>query len=337
MLGSANAPGPCRIIAALENNHNGDPDVARRLVDAAREAGADGIKFQKRTVGLAGVRQVLDHPAARYSALGATYRKALERLDMPVEVLARLCADARGLDVVLAPYDLEACGQLSGILFSAWKVDPALALHGPLLRALAASARAVVAGVAGCTRREIEDMLGILAGDVTLVHTVAAPSPGARILDVAHLVALAGFGHPVGYADNSLDLSPALMAVALGARFLEKPLTLDRTLSGPDHATSLTPPEFAELVRRVRALEAVLGAPVLRDPAPAEMDELEWSRVSIVAAKPIPRGVPITPDMLTLKPPGRGLGSRFLAVLEGRRALYDIAEDEFVTFGMVEL
>lgn len=337
MAGSSTPRRSCRIIGAVDGNHNGDPDLARRLVDAVRDAGADGVKFQKRTVSLSAVRQVLDCPAALYNSLGSTYRKALEHLDMPIEVLARLCEHARGLEVLVAPYDLEAYRQFDGMPFTAWKVDPPLAIHLPLLHALGTSGRPVVASVAGCTPREVEEMLGLLPADVTLIHALRMYPFAAGILDVAHLVALRRFGRPVGYADNSLDISLSLMGVALGARMIEKPLTLDRTMAGPDHSTSLIPQELGELVRKVRALEAVLDSGTLRDPSPAEIDDLEWGRVSIVAARSIPRGARITRELLTLKPPARGLSPRFLTFLEGRRALYDIPEDEFLTFGMVEL
>lgn len=328
---------PCRIIAALDSNHNGDSDLARRFIDAARKAGADGVKLQKRTASLAAVRQVLDRPLARYNSLGSTYREALERVDLSIEVLVKLCEHAKGLEVLIAPYDLEAYRQLDGVPFTAWKVDSPLAVHLPLLHALRESERPMVASVAGCTQREVEEMLGLLVSDVTLVHTLYMYPFTGGILDVAHLVALRRFGCSVGYADNSLDLSLSLIAVALGATLIEKPLTLDRTMAGPDHATSLIPQEFSELVQKVRALEVLLRSETFRNPLPAEMDDLEWSRVSIVAARPIPQGTKITREMLTLKPPCRGLSPGFLRLLEGRRALYDIPEDEFLTFGKVEL
>lgn len=333
---SASHP-PCRIIAAVDGNHNGDPDLARRLIDAARDAGANGVKFQKRTVSHSAVRQVLDRSAAPYSSLGPTYRKALERMDLPVEVLTRLCEHAKGLEVLLAPYDLEAYRQLKGLPFTAWKVDSPLATHLPLLHALGESGQPVVVSIAGCTQREVEEVLKLLTGQVTFVHTLYMPSLTAGILDVAHLVALRRLGRPVGYADNSLDVSLSLVAVALGVTMVEKPFTIDRTMVGPDHATGLIPKEFGDLVRKVRELEAILESETLRDPSPVEMDEVEWGRVSIVAACPIPRGARITREMLTLKPPFRGLSPGFLAFLEGRRALYDIPEDDFLTFGMVEL
>jgi N-acetylneuraminate synthase/N,N'-diacetyllegionaminate synthase len=330
--------GPCRIVASIDGNHNGDPDLARRLIDAAREAGADGVKFQKRTVALSAVRQVLEHPSDRFRTLGSTYGKALERIDFPVEVLARLCEHAQGMGLLMAPQDVEACVQLSGLSFSAWQVDSPFAVHLPLLETLERSGRPVVVSIGGCTEREVGEVVRCFARrPLTLVHTLHTRPFAGGIVDVASLVALRRFGCSIGYADHCLDLSLSLAAVALGATLIEKPLTLDRAFPGPEHAGSLRPHELGELVSQVRRLEAVLGAGLFRDPSPEEMDNLEWGRVSIVAACPIPRGTRIRREMLTLKAPFRGLSPEFLGVLEGRRALYDIGEDEFLTFGMVEL
>jgi N-acetylneuraminate synthase/N,N'-diacetyllegionaminate synthase len=323
----------CRIIAAIDVNHNGDADVARRLIDAARETGADGVKLQKRTVALAAVRQVLDRPAPRYAGLGPTYRKALERVDLPVEVLGDLCEHAAGLDVLVAPGDLDAWRQLEPLPFTAVKVDPALVTHLPLLEAVGESGRSVIVGVAGSTPAELEEFLRFVPSDVVLMHTVPRRAPS--VLDVSHLVALRRLGRRVGHADGSLAPDSSLTAVALGATMIEKALTLDRSQPGPDHATSLVPDELAALIRGVRALEAVAASDLPVDSTPHEMDELEWARPSIVAACPIPRGTVITPGIVALKPPAWGLSPRLLPLIVGHRALYDIAEDDFITFGLV--
>lgn len=325
----------CRTIAALNENHQGDEDSARRLIDAAREAGADGVKFRKRTVSLAGVRQLLDSPVPRYRALGPTYRKVLERLDFSVDTLARLREHAAGIEFVVAPYDQEAWRQLDGGPWSAWKVDSAPATHLPLLTALGDSKYPVAASTGGCTRREIEAILQCLGSiELTLVHALHLPSVTAGVLDVAYLVPLARFGRPVGYEDHEPGISLALTAVALGAVLIEKPLALER---GSSRAPGLAPEEFRELVCGIRALENLRLNGALRNPSPEEMDELERERPGVVAAIPILRGTVITREMLTLKPPARGLSPRLLPLLEGRRALYDIPEDEPITFGMVGL
>jgi N,N'-diacetyllegionaminate synthase len=325
----------CRIIASIDANHNGDVDAARRLIDAAREAGADGVKLQKRSVNLAAVRQMLDRPAPRYVGLAPTYRKALERVDLPIDVLARLCEHAAGLDILLAPGDVAAWREIVALPFSAVKIDPALIGHQALLEAVAGAGRPVVASVIGVIRAELDALLRLFPRDLTLMHTLNRHA--ATVVGVSYLTALRRFGRPVGHADTTLDATPSLTAVALGAVMIEKPLTLDRAQPGPDHAASFTPAELAELVRGARAIEEAAASDRLLDPTPDEMDQLEWERPSIVAARSIPRGAIITADMLTLKPPAWGLSPRALPMLEGRRARYDIAEDDFLTFGVVDL
>lgn len=329
---------PCRILASLGTNHNGDLELARRLIDAARWAGADGVIFQKRTVPWAAVRQVLDRPAPQYLALGPTYRKALERMELPVESYPLLFEQAKGFEILVAPYDVEAFHEMQGVPVAGWKVDAPLATHLPLLTRLGESGKPVVASVAGCTRREVEDLVKLLPKGATLLHELAQdPEQGIPVEDLVPLMALKEFGLPVGYADNCPNASGSLMAIALGATILEKPLTLDRTLPGPGHLRSLLPEEFKDWVGRVRELQILIRSGSLRNPDPAEMDLLDWSRPSIVAACPIPSGTRLRREMLALKPPFRALSPAFLTFLEGRRVLYDIPEDESLTLGMVEL
>lgn len=324
----------CRIIAVLDDGHDGDPDQARRLIDAAREAGANGVKFKKQNIFWSAASQATDHPGR---SRGYCSQGPLESPELTVEALTRLCEHAKDLDVVLAPYDMDAYQQLRGMPFAAWKVDSALAIHLPLLERLGVSEKPILASVGGCTHSEVVEMLGLLGNEVTLIHSLCMYPFTAGVLDVVHVVALRRFERSIGYADNSHDISLSLMAVALGATTIEKPLRLRHATVGRDGEIGITPLDFGELVRRIRALERILNEKSLRNPAPSEMDHIQWARVSIVAACSIPRGTKITRAMLALKPPALGLSPRFLGFLEGRPALYDISKDEFLTFGMVEL
>lgn len=326
----------CRVIAVLDDNHNGSPDRARMLIDAARGAGADGIKLRRRTVTLAAVRQVLEAPAAAYAGLGSSYQQALEAIDLPRRLVEELVAHATGLDVVMAPCDLEAYREVEGLAIGAWQVDSPAITHLPLLDALGASGRPILSDTLGSTAAEIDDMLERLGPDVTLLHGVGMARGPAGVADVAHIAALRRFGRPIGYRDIGADITRTLVAVCLGATLVEKPLTLDRELSGPDHKTSLLPHEFAALVAAVRDVESILGSSVLRDPLPPELDDIEWVRASVVTTRPIARGTTIAAEMLALKPPFRGLSPSQLPLLIGRRAAYDLDGDEHVTFGMLE-
>lgn len=327
-----------RILASLEGNHQGEPERLRRQIESARAAGADGVILRKQTASQAAVRQVLDRPAVGYRSLGIPYRQALEKLDLPLEQWTRLCADVRsqGLDLVVAPYDLPALEQVRGLPVAGWKVNAPLATHLPLLKAMAALRQPILASVSGCTEQEVADLLKQLPPELTLVHDLTVCDSSIDFDDVGYLAVLSRFGRTLGYADRSPDAALSLLAVTLGAAVLEKPLLLEGPSDGVDVAVGLTPQEFSSFVRRIRAFESILNSETLRRPDPAEMDRLDWERVSIVAARPIPKGTPLTREMLAFKPPFRALSPASVSFLEGRRVLYDIPVDAFLTLGMVE-
>ena len=331
-------PDRCLLLASLRSNHAGNPETAARLVESAREAGADGIVLERRTAEQAAVRQVLDRPSRKYHALGSTYRKALERLDLAPEAVARICERAGGLKmkIYLAPYDLEALEQSRSWPKAGWKIPASVATHSALVSAASASGASLIASVSGCSEREATDLVSVLPAGSILLHELADPRAGREIQEVAYLASLRRFGFPVGYADAARKPLTALLAVAMGAQVVEKPITLERESGGPDSSRSLIPSEFREMAQRIRELEAQMRSPTLRDPAPEEMDRLDWDRPSIVAACRIPKGTEIREEMLALKPPFRSLAPRLLPELVGRRARYDIAEDEHLTMGMIE-
>jgi sialic acid synthase SpsE len=321
----------CRIIAALDGHIGDDPDLARRLMDEAREAGADGVKLVWRTSESQAAGEV-----ARYGSSEGTVRATLQQPQLPLDALVWLVESAGPDRVVVAPYDVCAARQLASTGLFAWKLDPPMLSHLPLIDELAADGRPIIAGIAGCTRRELEETVSRLPRHAVLVHTLPSGPLLVDVLDIAHLVALRRYGFPVGYADGSLDPSAALMAVALGATLVEKPLTLSR-LDAPADATGLYFYAFRAFVDQVRRLEGVLEGVGAREPLPGEQDLIDQDRVSIVASRSIPRGTVLTRDMLALKAPGSGLSPRFIEMIEGRATLYDIPQGTFLTFGVIDL
>jgi sialic acid synthase SpsE len=304
--GAGGARRPCRIVAALDPGLCPDAAAAACTLRRALAAGADGVTL---------------------TARGNSSPR--------VEQLEWFAGAADGLDVVVAPYDLAVVRRLAALRFWGWKVEAPVLTHLPLLDEVAADGRPVTAAVAGCTPRELEDALARLPAGTTLLHTVR--NAGAiGVCDVAHVSALRQYHRPVGYADNGLDPGPALVAVALGAEVVEKPLTLDPAAYAARDRACLLPHEFRSFVDQVRQLEAVLGGHGARDPQPEELDAIDQDRVSIVAARPIPRGTAIERDMLTFQAPGAGLPPRFVPLVEGHRVLYDIPEGALVTLGLIE-
>jgi N,N'-diacetyllegionaminate synthase len=300
---------PCRVIASVEGDR--DTESMCAVLAEARTAGADGVKV---TVG------------NQFSVQGGQLADWIDRL----------AREAGPLDLFVAPYDLAAVRSVSGLQFKAWKIDPPLITHLPLLEEVVKDERSVVAGIGGCTARELRDALEMFPNDTVLMHTVTFLSQSIDVRDVAHLAALRQYGRAVGYADAGNETAPALVAVALGASVIEKKLILDRRPEGIERE-GLLPHELRSLVVRVRELEHVLAGNGARNPLADELDYIEEERVSIVASRAIHRGTALQRNMLKLGVRGHGLPPRFLTVVEGKRALYEIAEGTPVTFGLIEL
>ena len=335
--------GPAFLIAEAGVNHNGDVDLARRLVDAAADAGADAVKFQTfRTEALVSEAA----PKARYQVEttggGESQRAMLARLELSRETHAVLRDHAarRGLVFFSTPFDEASADLLDGLGVELLKVPSGEVTNLPLLRHLAAKRRPVLLSTGMCTLEEVATAVDTLraAGDppLAILHCVSAyPAPAAdtnlRAMDTLR----ARFDVPVGLSDHTLGIEIALAAVARGAAVLEKHLTLDRTLPGPDHRASLEPADFAALVRGARAIEAALGDGVKR-PMPSELDTRAVARRSLVAARALPAGHRLTRDDIAIKRPGTGIPPADVDRLVGRTLGRGLASDELLDWTAVE-
>jgi N-acetylneuraminate synthase/N,N'-diacetyllegionaminate synthase len=333
----------CFIVAEAGVNHNGDLEQAKRLVDAAAEAGADAIKFQSfQAESLASS----DAPKAVYQ-IARTGREGSQRemlhaleLSRPAHEALSRHAHERGILFCSTPFDLASADLLVEIGVPFFKVSSGDLTHIPLLRHLARTGKPIVLSTGMADLNEVGSALDVLraagARDVALLHCVTEyPAPGAE----ANLRAMGSmrerFAVPVGYSDHTLGLQVALAAVALGACILEKHLTLDRAQPGPDHHASLEPEEFRQLVREVRAVEASLGDGVKR-PAPSEVANRAVARRSVFAAVDIHKGTVLAAEMLVCKRPEDGIpASRFDAVV-GRSARSDIHAGDKLTWDQIE-
>jgi N-acetylneuraminate synthase/N,N'-diacetyllegionaminate synthase len=335
--------GPVFVIAEAGVNHNGDLDLARRLVDAAADAGADAVKFQTfRTDALVSGTA----PKARYQVEttgGAESQRAmLARLELSAEAHAGLRerATRRGLVFFSTPFDEASADLLVDLGVELLKVPSGEVTNLPLLRHVAAKGRPVLLSTGMSTLDEVATAVETIekAGGppLAILHCVSAyPAPpedtNLRALDTLR----ARFGCPVGLSDHSLGLEIALAAVARGAAVLEKHLTLDRALPGPDHRASLPPADFAALVRGVRAVEAALGDGDKR-PMPSEIDTRAVARRSLVAARALPAGHRLTRADVAIKRPGTGIAPGELDGVLGRRLARALVADELLDWPSLE-
>ena len=328
------------IIAEAGVNHNGDMNLARKLIDVAADAGADAVKFQTFRA-----EQVVSRHAPKAEYQTRTTDQAESQLDMirklelTEEDHEALIAHARSRNIVFlsAPFDVTSLHMLTDRLgLQTIKIPSGEITNAPFLLAIARAAPRVILSTGMSTLAEVEVALGVLAfgftaqatavpkrGDfeqafasetgqqalrdrVTVLHcTTEYPAPFDEVnLRVMGTMATA-FGLPVGYSDHTTGIHVAIAAVALGAQVIEKHFTVDRNMPGPDHKASLEPDELQALVQQIREIEQVLGDGVKR-PTASEWKNRDVARRSLVAAKVIKTGDVLTEENLTCKRPGMG-------------------------------
>ncbi|MBF0425873.1 MAG: N-acetylneuraminate synthase [Magnetococcales bacterium] len=354
-------PGRCVVIAEAGVNHNGSLDLALKLVDAAVAAGADAVKFQTFRADRLVSRQA---PKARYQQVTTDPEESqwrmIQRLELDASAHKRLQAhcQAAGIAFLSSPFDMESLDFLVRDLgLETIKIPSGELTNGPLLLAAARSGREILLSTGMATLAEIEAALGVIAfgllrspappglpafqqafiseagGEVLraqarLLHcTTEYPAPFAEVnlrgMETLH----AAFGLPTGYSDHTEGVAVALAAVARGAVLVEKHLTLDRELPGPDHRASMEPKAMAAMVQEIRAVEAALGDG-RKVPTPTELANREIARKSLVALRDIPAGTPFSVENLGAKRPGSGRSPMDWWALLGEPATQDYAEGQ---------
>jgi sialic acid synthase SpsE len=325
-------PGTCYVIAEVGLNHNGDFDLACKLIDVASVAGADAVKFQKRTVERLAIGAVLDAEDKRFPEFGQTYRQIREHLEFDWEAYQTLKAhcEARGMDFLCTAFDTEAADFLARLGVGAYKLASHSLTNLPLLAHVASLGKSTLLSTGMALLEEIDQAVAIFRSQGTplaLMHCVSAyPTPPDQSNLSMIPVLRERYGLPVGYSGHEMGNLPTLAAVALGACAVERHLTWDRSLTGFDHKLSLEPDEFIRLVRDVRSVLTMLGT------GTKGVSEQEWItrrkyHVSMVSACEIAAGSVLTEVMVTYKNPGTGIPPKEAARLLGRRATRDIPAD----------
>ncbi|WP_125257785.1 N-acetylneuraminate synthase [Brevundimonas fluminis] len=351
---------PVFVIAEAGVNHNGSLDLARRLVGAAADAGADVVKFQSFKAELLVTRRA-EKAAYQVTNTGEAgdqlaMLKGLELSLDDTRALVDHCRDC-GIRFMSTAFDMPSLRFLAGLDMPAVKIPSGDLTYGPMLLAAARLGRPLIVSTGMATLAEVDEALSVIAfgltrdGDppdrtaleaarfsaegqaaleraVTLLHcTTQYPAP-PKAVNLRAMDAMAqAFGLRVGYSDHTSGTAVSVAAVARGATVIEKHFTLDRTLPGPDHAASLEPAELATMIADVRTVEAALGSP-RKGPDPVEVPNRRIARRSLVAARPIAAGVTISADDLTAKRPADGLSPMRAWEVIGRVAARDYGPDD---------
>jgi len=327
------------IIAEAGVNHNGDMRLAKQLVDVAAEAGANLVKFQT----FSADRLVTPKaPKADYQTRTTDFEQSqlamLRKLELSAEMHEELIAHCcmRDIGFFSAGFDISSLDYLSLLGMDYFKIPSGEITNLPYLRHIGAFGKAVILSTGMATLGEIEAALDVLdsAGTsrefITVLHcNTEYPTPMRDVNLRAMSNIRNAFGVTVGYSDHTQGIEVPIAAVAMGAVVIEKHLTLDRNLPGPDHKASLEPCEFADMVKAIRNIEQALGDGIKR-PSLSEAKNRSSARKSLVAAKPILAGELFTSVNITVKRPGSGVSPMFWDDVLGQRARRSFEMDEMI-------
>lgn len=327
------------IVAEIGVNHNGSVSLAKKLIDAAVESGADAVKFQtfkaenllcKNTAKAEYQKQTTDENETQFEMI-----KKLELDSNTHKKLLEYCR-VKNIQFLSAPFDIYSIDFLQSLGVEIFKVPSGEITNLPYLRHMGRLRKPTILSTGMASLGEIENALNILISSgtelelVTVLHcNTEYPTPMEDVNLRAMETIATAFGVSVGYSDHTLGIEVPIAAVALGASVIEKHFTMDRNLPGPDHRASIVPNEFSEMVKCIRNIEIALGSKI-KKPSPSEMKNICIARKSIVSARSIKKGEKITETNVTVKRPGNGISPMLWDHVIGKRAERDYHPDELI-------
>ncbi|WP_289736770.1 N-acetylneuraminate synthase [Paramuribaculum intestinale] len=327
------------IIAEAGVNHNGSFEMACRLADEAKRAGADYVKFQtgipENVISVrAEQAEYQKHNTGTSESQLDMVRKIMLRPD-DFKPLKEYC-DSIGIRFLSTPFDLDSIDILKPLEMDLWKIPSGEITNLPYLRKIVSMGQPVVMSTGMSRLGEVDDAVGVLLDGgltldmITLLHcNTEYPTPYTDVNLRAMLTLRDAIGCRVGYSDHTLGIEVPVAAVAMGAEVIEKHFTLDKTLPGPDHVASLEPAELKAMVSAIRHTEAALGSG-RKDVSPSERKNIAIARKSIIAARPISKGERFSHDNLTVKRPGNGISPMLWDTVVGLEAPRDFEHDELI-------
>ena len=334
--GNSNDMGRVLIIAEAGVNHNGDIKLAKKLIDAAKEAGADVVKFQTFNPGKLASKyaQMADYQKEN---LGKTesQQEMLNKLMLKPEEYTELCDYCKqvGIRFLSTPFDIDSIHFLDAMQ-NIWKIPSGEITNYPYIVEIAKTGKDVILSTGMSTLEEVDEAIDVLrkngAGYITILHcTTNYPTPFADVNLRAMLTLKDHCGCRVGYSDHTKGINIPIAAVAMGAEVIEKHFTLDRNMEGPDHKASLEPDELKAMVEGIRAVEIAMGSGI-KEPSLPEKKNMDVVRKSIAAKRNIKLGEAFSEENLTTKRPGTGLSPMLWNMVIGKTAIRNFAEDELI-------
>jgi N,N'-diacetyllegionaminate synthase len=327
------------IIAEAGVNHNGNIEIAKKMIEVAKECGADAIKFQTFKA---------EKVISKYAPKAEYQKQTTGEIDSQLEMVKKLelsfddfivlkeYCDKLNIMFLSTPFDFESIDFLDDLGLEIFKIPSGEITNLPYLEKIGKLGKKVILSTGMADLGEIEDALDILTScgtkkeDITILHcNTEYPTPYEDVNLLAMLTIKEALKVKVGYSDHTLGIEVPIAAVALGASVIEKHFTLDKNMEGPDHKASLEPHELKVMIDAIRNIEKSLGNGI-KKPSKSELKNKDIARKSIVAKREIKKGEIFTEDNITVKRPGNGISPmRWYEVL-GKVALKDYKEDELI-------
>ncbi|WP_233190893.1 N-acetylneuraminate synthase family protein [Brachybacterium sp. UMB0905] len=330
--GRAIGPGhPAYLIGEIGNNHQGDVELACRLVDECVDAGVDAVKFQLRNMAA-----LYRSSGADGEDLGPQYTmNLLAKYSLAAPDMLRVldhCAE-RGVTALVTPWDLPSVQVLAEYGLPGYKIASADLTHHDLLRAVAATGQPMLVSTGMSTEEEIREAVAVLqeaGAQYALLQTQSTYPAPFKDVNLAYMQRLAELGDcPVGYSGHERGWHVPIAAVARGASIIEKHVTVDKELEGNDHTVSLLPEELAAMVTQIREVETAIGSSAPRQVTTGELMNRVNLATSLVATRDLPAGHVVSADDVEVKSPGRGLQPNRRAELLGTSLPRDVAAGDF--------
>ncbi|MBA4408514.1 MAG: N-acetylneuraminate synthase [Odoribacter sp.] len=329
------------IIAEAGVNHNGDFELAKKLVLTAAQAGADFVKFQtfKADKIVSKTAKKADYQERNINDGDDSQYAMLKQLEMPEEWHSKLIqyAHKQGIQFLSTGFDHESIDFLDQLGSPFFKIPSGEITNKPYLRHIAQKGKPVILSTGMANMDEIKAALDVLLENgvskdhITVLHcNTEYPTPMEDVNLKAMLNMRDELGVKIGYSDHTQGIEVPISAVALGATVIEKHFTLNRNLPGPDHKASLEPDELKAMVQAIRNIEKAISGNGIKEPSNSEQKNIAVARKSIVAARTIQKGELLTEENLTVKRPGNGISPMQWDEILGQKAIKDFEPDDLI-------
>ncbi|MCT2534642.1 N-acetylneuraminate synthase [Aquibacillus koreensis] len=325
------------IIAEAGVNHNGSLELAKKLVDSAKHAGADCIKFQTFVAkNIASKNAVKAEYQKQQTDSNESQLEMLKKLELSFDEFVELSeyCKSQKIEFLSTAFDFDSIDFLNSLSMQTWKIPSGDITNLPYLVKIAKLSKPVILSTGMSTMGDIRAALRALkengSGEITVLHcTTEYPTPFTDVNLLAMKSIEKEFGVAVGYSDHTKGIEVPIAAVAMGATVVEKHFTLDRNMEGPDHKASLEPNELKAMVSAIRNVEVAIGTSE-KKPVDSERKNMTIARKSIIANRPIKKGEIFTEENLTVKRPGNGISPMKWLEVIGSPAIRDFEEDEMI-------